>query len=59
MSFCENLKIVAQYKVVVLEMEGCRPLRGLGGWECLFLGLAPQALCFRPLRGLARLEPNH
>jgi hypothetical protein len=43
----------------VLEMEGYRPLRGLGGWECLFLGLAPQALCFRPLRGLARLEPNH
>jgi hypothetical protein len=38
---------------------GCRPLRGLR--TLLFfriLGLAPQALCFRPLRGLGSSVRN-
>jgi hypothetical protein len=31
----------------------CRPLRGLNIYFCfVYLGLAPQALCFRLLRGL-------
>jgi len=34
-------------------VSGCRPLRGLKWFRLpLILGLAPQALCFRPLRGL-------
>src|SRR5215212_10700996 len=40
-------------RVMVL---GCRPLRGLKLFGLpLILGLAPQALCFRPLRGLGQL----
>src|SRR5215831_1084062 len=31
---------------------GCRPLRGLEFFLRLILGLTPQALCRRPLRGL-------
>jgi len=36
-----------------LKWSRCRPLRGLNRyWGIVILGLAPQALCFRPLRRL-------
>ena|SRR5215831_12590630 len=35
-----------------LTPMGCRPLRGLEIFLRLILGLTPQALCHRPLRGL-------
>ncbi|HYW74550.1 MAG TPA: hypothetical protein VE961_26230, partial [Pyrinomonadaceae bacterium] len=35
-----------------LTPMGCRPLRGLEFFLRLILGLTPQALCRRPLRGL-------
>src|SRR2546421_2105287 len=33
-------------------VKGCRPLRGLDPYAISILGLTPQALCRRPLRGL-------
>ena len=41
----------------VRKFQRCRPLRGLNRYfNISILGLAPQALCFRPLRGLGPLE---
>jgi hypothetical protein len=40
------------------RFERCRPLRGLNHFSLANLGLAPQALFCRPLRGL-RARPFH
>jgi hypothetical protein len=34
------------------KIKRCRPFHGLATYTQCFLGLAPQALCCRPLRGL-------
>lgn len=47
-------------RVAAVSPNVYRPLRGLRKeikWHAI-LGLAPQALCFRPLRGLEELSAN-